>query len=118
MPLEADITKIPSDEEADVKSTGEVVEEEEGGEVAAASDGGGGEAERSGAEEEEDEDEDATPSTPSEDLDDSDSPSEPAPRHEPADPFTRHTLTWNADTVERGVELTCQGKLEARKAEI
>lgn len=94
-------TSVPSDEEADVKSTGEVVEEEDGCDRSIAD----GEAEREGVEEEEEEE--ATPSTSSEGLDDSDAS---PPRHEPADPFTRHTLTWDADTVERGVELTCQGK--------
>jgi hypothetical protein len=43
----------------------------------------------------------------------------PPPADEPAaaaaDPFTRHTLTWDADTVERGVELTCQGERERER---
>lgn len=29
---------------------------------------------------------------------------------EPEEGFTRHTLTWDSDTVERGVELTCTGE--------
>ena len=97
MPLEAGAPEIV-DEEADVKSTGEVVEEDVGDIAASDVDG-----ER--REEEKAEYSSTTPSTSSSsssppasvNLDDSDCPSEPA------DPFTWQTLTWDADTVERGV---------------
>ena len=127
MPLEAENPEIPDDEELEVKSTGEVVEEEDGGDIAAAAsdDSDAGEAEEQGGSEA-GKDSSATPSTTSssasssassENLDESDEASEPASTHEPpaADPFTRHTLTWDADTVERGVELTCQGEREREK---
>ena len=134
MPLEADPPVLWDAEEAEVKSMGDVVEEVERVTAAAAasftSDSSLDEEREAGDDENEDSESteskksSSPPRSPSacassrkeeSDGDPSAEPASPPPPRcsEPAgaaDTFTRQTLTWDRDTVERGVELTCQGK--------
>ena len=142
MQLEAGVPIASLGEEADVKSTWEVAEEADNDGVAAVVVGASSDAEAAveqGGEDDNsdtgdhEEDSSATASNSSSSpsasasLDgEADDPSEPAAASAPpaaaeeaaaaaaADSYTRHTLTWDADTIERGVELTCQGKKEQR----
>ena len=135
MQMEAGIPIASLGEEVDVKSTGKVVEEADDDGVAAVIVGASSDAEAAVEQGGKDDNSDAgdheedssatassSSSSPSSLDGEAEDPSEPAAASAPpaaaeeaaaaaaADSYTRHTLTWDADTIERGVELTCQGK--------